>query len=146
MADMNEIKVYHSVWKAAITIVADLLLVALGVWGILGGKTPILAGFFVVFFSFAVVMTVWPLVKERITKEPYLTITDDCVKVSGRKGQEFRYADVESFRLRRVLFDGMIEVNYRNERATPGAIMVSDLAIKMKELHAILNERLAACK
>ena len=66
--------------------------------------------------------------------------------MSGRKGQEFRYADVESFRLRRFLFDGMIEVNYCNERATPGAIMVSDLAIKMKDLHAILNERLEACK
>ena len=146
MADMNEIKVYHSVWKAAITIGADLLLVALGVWGILNGKTPILGSFFVLFFGFAVVMTVWPLVKERITKEPYLTITDDCVKVSGRKGQEFRFVDVESFRLRRFLFDGMIEVNYHNERTTPGAIMVSDVAIKLKDLHAILNERLEAHK
>ena len=143
---MNEIKVYHSVWKSAITIVVDMLLVALGIWGILGGKTPILAGFFAVFFFFAAVMTAWPLLKERITKEPYLTITDDCVKVSGRKGQGFRFADVESFVLRRFLFDGIIEVNYRNERATPGAIMVSDLAIKLKDLHEILNERLAACK
>ena len=143
---MNEIKIYHSVWKSAITIVVDLMLVALGVWGILGGKTPILAGFFAVFFCFAAVMTAWPLVKERINKEPYLTITEDCVKVSGRKGQEFRFADVESFRLRRFLFDGIIEVNYHNERMTPGAIMVSDVAIKMKDLYAILNERLAACK
>ena len=142
MADMKEIKVYHSVWKSAITIVVDLMLVALGVWGILDGKTPILAGFFAVFFFFAAVMTAWPLVKERINKEPYLTITEDCVKVSGRKGQEF----VESFGLRRFLFDGIIEVNYRNERATPGAIMASDLAIKLKELHAILNERLEAHK
>ena len=143
---MNEIKVYHSVWKLAITIVVDLLLLAFGVWCVLSGTTPILAGCLAAFFGFAAVMTAWPLVRERTTKKPYLTITDDCVKVSGRKGQEFRYADVESFRLRRVLFDGMIEVNYRNERATPDAIMVSDLAIKMKELHAILNERLEACK
>ena len=143
---MNEIKVYHSVWKSAITIVADLLIVALGVWAILSGTTPVLAGFLAAFFCFAAGMTVWPLLKEKITKEPYLTITDDCVKVSGRKGQEFRYADVESFVLRRFLFDGMIEVNYRNEKATPGAIMVSDLAIKLKDLHAILNERLEAHK
>ena len=146
MADMNEIKVYHSVWKAAITIVVNLPLLALGVWGVLSGTTPILAGCLAAFFCFAIVMTAWPLVKERITKEPYLTITDDCVKVSGRKGQEFRFVDVESFRLRRFLFDGMIEVNYRNERMTPGAIMVSDVAIKLKDLQAILNERLAACK
>ena len=143
---MNEIKVYHSVWRLAITIVVDLLLAAFGVWCVLSGTTPILAGCLAAFFCFAIVMTAWPLVKERITKEPYLTITDDCVKVSGRKGQEFRFADVESFRLRRFLFDGMIEVNYHNERTTPGAIMASDLAIKLKDLHAILNERLAACK
>ena len=143
---MNEIKVYHSVWRLAITIVVDLLLAAFGVWCVLSGTTPILAGCLAAFFCFAAVMTAWPLLQERITKEPYLTITEDCVKVSGRKGQEFRYADVESFVLRRFLFDGIIEVNYRNERMTPGAIMVSDVAIKMKELHAILNERLAACK
>ena len=143
---MNEIKVYHSIWKSAITIVVDLLLMALGVSGVLSGTTPILAGCLAAFFCFAAVMTAWPLVKERITKEPYLTITDDCVKVSGRKGQEFRFADVESFVLKRFLFDGIIEVNYHNERTTPGAIMVSDVAIKLKDLHAILNERLAACK
>ena len=143
---MNEIKVYHSVWKVAITIVMDLLMVAFGVWGILDRKAPVIGWFFVLFFVLTIVMTVWPLVKERITKEPYLTITDDCVKVAWRKGQEFRFADVESFVLRRFLFDGMIEVNYRNERATPGAIMVSDVAIKLKDIHAILNERLAACK
>ena len=143
---MNEIKVYHSIWKSAITIVVDLLLMALGVSGVLSGTTPILAGFLAAFFCFASVMTAWPLVKERITKEPYLTITDDCVKVAGRKGQEFRFADVESFVLKRFLFDGMIEVNYRNERATPGAIMVSDVAIKLKDLQAILNERLEAHK
>ncbi len=143
---MNEIKVYHSIWKAAITIVVDLMLMALGVSGVLSGTTPILAGFLAAFFCFAAVMTAWPLVKERITKEPYLTITDDCVKVAGRKGQEFRFAEEESFALRRFLFDGMIGGNDRNERTTPGAIMVSDLAIKLKDLHAILNERLAAFK
>jgi hypothetical protein len=143
---MNEIKVYHSIWKSAITIVVDLLLMALGVSGVLSGTTPILAGCLAAFFCFGAVMAAWPLVKERITKEPYLTITDDCVKVSGRKGQEFRFADVESFVLKRFLFDGIIEVNYRNERTTPGAIMVSDVAIKLKDLHAILNERLEAHK
>jgi len=143
---MNEIKAYHSIWKSTITIVVDLMLVALGVRGILSGTTPILAGFLAAFFCFAAVMTAWPLVKERITKEPYLTITDDCVKVAGRKGQEFRFAEVESFARRSLLFYGMIEVNYRNERATPGAIMVSDVAIKLKDLQAILNERLEAHK
>ena len=143
---MNVIKVYHSIWKSAITIVVDLLLVALGVWCVLSGTMPILAGCLAAFFCFGAVIVAWPLLQERIAKEPYLTVTDDCVKVSGRKGQEFRFADVESFRLRRFLFGGIIEVNYRNERMTPGAIIVSDVAIKMKELHAILNERLEAHK
>lgn len=143
---MNEIKVYHSIWKSAITILVDLLLVALGVWSVLSGTMPILAGCLAAFFCFGAVIVAWPPLQERIAKEPYLTVTDDCVKVSGRKGQEFRFADVESFRLRHFLFGGIIEVNYRNERMTPGAIIVSDVAIKMKELHAILNERLEAHK
>ena len=45
---MNEIKVYHSVWKTAVTMLADLLIVALGVMAILKGSTPVIAWFLVV--------------------------------------------------------------------------------------------------
>ena len=143
---MNEIKVYHSVWKSALTIMAYLLMVALNVWVFVSGKERILTGCAAAFFFISAMMTLWTLLKEKKTKEPYLTITEESVKVAGRKGQEFRYADVESFVLKHVLFNGLFEVNYRNERANPGAIIVSDVAIKLKDLHAILNERLAAYK
>ena len=46
---MNEIKIYHSVWKTALTILADLLIVALGVFAIQMGSTPVIAWFLVVF-------------------------------------------------------------------------------------------------
>ena len=143
---MDEIKVYHSVWKTIITISTDLLLVALGVFAIQSGTTLVIAWFLVIFFSFAALITAWPLLKERITKRPYLTITADCVKVDGRKGLEIRYADVESFTLKRILVDAMIMVNYSSEKATPGGILVSDLTMKPKELLEILNERLLASK
>ena len=143
---MKKIEVYHSVWKTVITILADLLIVALGVFAIQKGSTPVIAWFLVIFFCFAALTTAFPLLKERITKHPYLTITDDSIQVDSRKGLEIRYADVDSFTLKRIIVDGMIVVNYYNEKATPGEILVSDLTIKPKQLLEILNERLTAYK
>lgn len=143
---MDEIKVYHSVWKTIITISTDLLIVALGISAIHQGSVLVIAWFLVIFFSFAALITAWTLLKERITKRPYLTITSECIQVDNRKGSEIRYADVESFTFKRILVDGMIVVNYSNEKATPGGILVSDLTMKPKELLEILNERLIASK
>lgn len=143
---MKKIEVYHSVWKTVITILADLLIVALGVFAIQKGSTPVIAWFLVIFFCFAALTTAFPLLKERITKHPYLTITDDSIQVDSRKGLEIRYADVDSFTLKRIIVDGMIVVNYNNEKATPGEILVSDLTIMPKQLLEILNERLTAYK
>lgn len=143
---MNEIKVYHSVWKTAVTILADLLIVALGVCAILKGSTPVIAWFLVVFFCFAAGIAAYPPLKEKLTGQPYLTVTDECVKVDGRRVQEIRFADVESFVLKRMLIDKIIVVNYSSEKATPGAIIVSDLTVKPEELFKILNGRLAACR
>jgi hypothetical protein len=143
---MNEIKVYHSVWKTAVTMLADLLIVALGVMAILKGSTPVIAWFLVVFFCFGAGIAAYPPLKERLTGTPYLTITDGCVIVDGRKVQEIRYADVESFVLKRAFVERVIVVNYKSEKATPGAIMVSDLTVKPEELFKILDGRLAACR
>lgn len=147
---MNEIKVYHSVWKRGITILLDLLLVALGVSVIMSdslkGGYLVLAWCLVVFFCLGALIAAYPPIKEWITKEPYLTITDDCVQVAERKGLVIRYADVESFVRKRALVESVIVVNYSNEKATPGAILASDLTIRPKELFKILNERLAAHK
>lgn len=143
---MNEIEVYHSVWKSLITILADLLIVALGVFAIRSGSTPVLAWYLVIFFCFAAIITTYPLLKEGITKHPYLTIQNDKIRVDSHKCLEIRYTDVASFTLKRFLFDGLIEVNYTNERATPYGILVSDLTMKPQALLAILNQRLTACK
>ena len=143
---MNEIKVYHSVWKSLITILADLLIVALGAYAIQSVSTPVLAWFLVIFFCFAAIITAFSLLKERTTKRPYLSIQDDRILVDGRKGLEIGFADVDSFTLKRFLFDGLIDVNYTSEKATPYEILVSDLTVKPQALLAILNQRLAACK
>lgn len=143
---MNEIKIYHSVWKTALTILADLLIVALGVFAIRMGSTPVIAWFLVVFFCVAILITAYPLLKERITKQPSITITDESVKVSGGKSQEIRFADVDSFVLKKFIVSSMIVINYISEKATPGAIVASDLTMKPKEIVEILNERLIASK
>ena len=137
---MNEIKVCHSVWKTLLIILTDLLIVALGVYGTLKGIAPVIAWFLIIFFSFAVLITAYPLLKERITRQPYLTITDEYVQVDSRKLMEIRYADVDSFQLKQFLVDRMIVVNYRSEKATPAEILVSNLTVKPKDLLAILND------
>lgn len=138
---MNKIKIYHSVWKTLFTILADLLIVALGGLAIQEGFTPVIAWFLVFFFCFAALTSLYPLLKESITKRPYLTITDERIQVDGRKGPEVRYADVVSFTLKRILVDGMIVINYRNEKAIPGGILVSDLTVRPHQLLEILNEQ-----
>ena len=143
---MNEVKVYHSVWKDAITILTDLLIVTFCAWTIRKGFTPVISWYLAIFFCIAALVTAYPLLKERITKRPCLTITDESVHVSGGKSQVIRFADVESFVLKRFIVSALIEINYINERATPGAILASDLTLKPKELLEILNERLAASK
>lgn len=143
---MNEIKVYHSVWKNAITILMDLLIVAFCAWTIQKGSTPVISWCLAIFFCIAALVTAYPLLKEKITKRPCLTITDESVHVSDGKKREIRFADVESFVLKKFIVSVMIEINYINERATPGAIVASDLTLKPKELLEILNERLAASK
>lgn len=84
--------------------------------------------------------------KERITKQPSITITDESVKVSGGKSQEIRFADVDSFVLKKFIVSSMIVINYISEKATPGAIGASDLTMKPKEIVEILNERLIASR
>ena len=139
---MKEIKVYHSVWKTVVTILADLLIVALGVFAIQRGSTPVIAWLLVLFFCFAALTTAYPLLKERTTKQPYLAITDEHIIVDSRKTPEIRFADVDSFILKKFIVSALIEVHYSNEKSTPGAIMVSDLTIPPKKLFEILNERL----
>lgn len=166
---MNEINVYHSVWKNVITIIvclafAVLVLVIRPEEGI-----PWFGWLAVVFFGLGGLFIAYQVINEKITHRPYLIITDESVRMNSGKGWEIRYADVDFFFQTKVGFSKMIGITYKKEiesrkmeeakevgkavrkfntmiAGTPEAIPAYDLTMTPKEIIEILNERLNASR
>ena len=167
---MNEIKIYHSVWKNAITILACLTIASLGIFaGLREGGLPWIVWAGIVFFAFGGLYMAYMVIKERIAHQPFLIITDESVRMNSGKGWEIEYADVDAFFMTKVWSAKMIGITYRKEieaqkmeeaesvgravrrfntkiAGTPEAIPANDLTMKPKEILEILNERLMASK
>ena len=167
---MNEIKIYHSVWKNAITIIACLAMACLGLFvGLRQGGMPWIVWMAIVFFALGGLFLAYLVVKEKIAHQPYLIITDESVKMMSGKGYEIRYADVDAFFMTRVWSAKMVGITYKKEiearkmeeakeasRAvrrfnarvygSQEAIPVDSLTMKPKEIIEILNERLIASR
>ena len=165
---MNEIKIYHSVWKNAITIIACLVIAGLGIFvGLRKGGMPWIVWMAIVIFAFGGFFMAYMVVKEKIAHQPYLIITDEYVRMNSGKGWEIRYADVDAFFWTKVWSAKMIGITYKKEiearkmkeakdvgravrrfntkiAGTPEAIPANDLTMKPKAIIEILNERLIA--
>ena len=167
---MNEIKIYHSVWKNAITVIACLAMAGLGIFASLQkGGMPWFVWMAIAFIGLCGLFMAYLVVKEKITHRPYLVITDESVRINSGKRWEVRFADVDSFFLTKVWSAKMIGITYKKEiearkmedakevgralrrfntkiAGTPEAIAASDLTMKPKEIIEILNERLIASR
>ena len=167
---MNEIKIYHSVWKNAITIIACLAMAGLGIFvGLRKGGMPWIVWMAVVFFALGGLFMAYMVVKEKIAHQPYLIITDEYVRMNSGKGYEIRYADVDAFFMTKVWSAKMIGIAYKKEvearkmaeakeagravrrfnakiAGTPEAIAANDLTMKPEAIIEILNERLIASR
>ena len=166
---MNEIKIYHSVWKNVITIIMCLAFVVLVLVIRPEEGIPWFGWLAVVFFGLGGLFMAFQIIREKITHRPYLIITDESVRMNSGKGWEIRYADVDSFFLTKVGSSKMIGITYKKEiesrkmeeakevgravrkfntmiAGTPEAIPAYDLTLKPKEIIELLNERLIASK
>ena len=167
---MNEIKIYHSAWKNAITIIGCLAMAGLGLFvGLRQGGMPWIVWMAIVFFGLGGLFMAYLVVKEQMAHRPFLIITDEYVRMNSGKGYEIRYADVDAFFMTRVWSAKMIGITYKKEiearkmeeakevgralrrfntriAGTPEAIPASDLTMKPKEIIDILNERLIASR
>lgn len=167
---MNEIKIYHSVWKNAITIIACLAMAGLGIFaGLRKGGMPWIVWMAIVLFALGGLFLAYMVVKEKIAHQPYLIITDEYVRMNSGKGYNIRYADVDAFFMTRVWSAKMIGIAYKKEiearkmedakevgravrrfnakmAGTPEAIAANDLTMKPQEIIRILNERLVASR
>lgn len=167
---MNEIKIYHSVWKNAITIISCLAFAGLGIFaGLRKGGMPWIVWMAIAIFALGGLFMAYMVVKEKIAHQPFLIITDEYVRMNSGKGYDIRYADVDAFFMTRVWSAKMIGIAYKKEiearkmedakdvgravrrfnakiAGTPEAIPANDLTMKPKEIIEILNERLIASR
>ena len=165
---MEEIRVYHSLWKTGILILVCFAFAALGLHTLI--VHPEKSGFVfwlgLLFFGLGGIFMLWLILRERITGKPYYLVTDESVIMnSGLKAWEIRFADVESF----FLVGKMIGIRYNKDKEIQKMedasglgrlvrrfnqrigdaqehLYVSGMTMKPKELCDLLNERVKKVK
>ena len=165
---MEEVKVYHSLWKNAVLVATCLVFAVSAIHFLVRHpeSNPILPWLVVLFFGLGGLFMVWFVLKERITHTPYYVITRESVVVnSGVKQWEVRFADVEEFFLTSVASSKLIGILYNRDGAwakeedsgsvsrmvrkmntkiagAGEALPADDLTVKPQQLCDLLNERL----
>ena len=158
----EEIWVYRSIWKTTLTILGAVVFTFGGIIMLIKGKSIVLAWLTILFSGGSALVILYLLLKQLITRRPYMIIGDQSVRVLDGKGYEVQFADVEDFF---TVNDSNIGIRYKphvedskmEEASTIGRILrklnkkasgsqeslaASGLTIKPKVLCAILNERL----
>ena len=165
---MEEVKVYHSLWKNAILVAVCFAFSVSGIYLLIRQpeSNHIILWTGIIFFGLGGLFMLWLMLKERITHTPYYVITDKSVIMnSGMKVWEVRFADVEKFSLTSVAPSKMIGIHYNRDAewakeedsgsvvrmvrkmntkiaGVGEALPVGDLTIKPQQLCDLLNERL----
>ena len=165
---MDEIHIYHSIWKNAVIILVGLVFSAMGIYLLLNGKNGFLVWASTLFFGLGSLFILYLLVRERLSDKPYLVITDKSVIMnSGPKSFEVSFADVDKFLFTDTFGTNMIGIRYTKEAeanktanasaagqklrkvnkfiaGAPEAIPASELSIRPSVILELLNERLEA--
>ena len=163
---MNDIKVYHSIWKTLLIIIISFAFTAGGIW--IRHEHRFVAWLTILFFGGGGLFTFYVMLKERVTKRPYLIITDKSVTMTGafNKTWEILFSDVTSFFPIKIRSAKMIGIKYKKNVAdkkmdesnkvgkairkmnmniaqTQETIQASGMTIKPQQLLDLLNERLS---
>ena len=99
---MEEIKVYHSSLMNYLSLFLGIVIVGSSIW--LYTTRPQEMNFKTIFSAIvtltALISTIslaYPMLRERLTGQPYCIITDRSLIVNTKNGMEIRFADVEEF-------------------------------------------------
>ena len=165
---MEEVKIYSSLWRMMLLILACLLFVFAGIFilhmhrnmfHLVVGWVSIL-----VFGCFGIVL-LFSFLKERLFGQAHLTINDEELTYRRFRTIHVRFADVASFEVREIGDNEFLAINYKpdverqmmqnasifdyllrsmNKRLidAPASISVTDISMEADELCNILNERL----
>ncbi len=168
---MEEIRIYHSFWRMLLMgigclLFATLCLLLLYKPSANNPVNPLIGWIGVVFFGFGGIALLYWLLKERLTGQAFLTITDSGIVYSGGwKQYEIRFADVKSFVLLGGRQSKLIGIHYKPGvecqkmedasfigrlarqfnlavSSTQESISVTGVPITARELCDLLNERL----
>lgn len=115
---MEEIRVYHSLWKNGLVVAMCFGFVAFGIKGLVEfpDKGSIFAWLCILFFGLGGLFMLWLMLKERITHTPYYIITDESIiSNSGLKTIEIRFVYVERFFLTSAAKTDMIGIQYKKD-------------------------------
>ena len=149
-------------------ILASILLVCCGIFILHMHRSifELVAGWgCILFFGCCGILMLYSLLKERLFDQPHLTITDEGFCYRRYKTMHVRFADVESFKVRKVYGQDFIAINYKpdverqkmqdasifgylfrsmNKRLIDAQDSISAAAMSMKtdELCQLLNQRL----
>ena len=95
---MEEIRIYHSIWKNAAVIAVCFVFVGLGMLCLLDGKNTFKLWISILFFGLGGMFVAFLLFRQRLFNKPFYIITDKYIYVdTGLKKWEVKFSDVEEF-------------------------------------------------
>ena len=165
---MEKVKIYYSLWRMLLLILACILFVLAGIFILHMQRNMfhLVAGWVsILFFGFCGIAFLCSFLKERLFDQPHLIITDEELIYRRVKTSHVRFADVASFEVRKLGDNEFIAINYKpdverqkmenasifgfllrsmNKRLINAqeSISVSDISMKANELCHLLNERI----
>lgn len=113
---MEEIKIYHSLWRMMLLILACILFVLGGIFILHMHRNvfELVVGWVgILFFGCCGIVLLWSFLKERLFDQPHLTINDEGISYRGMKTWHVRFADVASFEVRKLGDNNFVAINYK---------------------------------
>ena len=163
---MEEIKIYHSSLKSHLSLIVSIVLVGMSVWMFFSKPQEInfktVSSVALVLVTLASTLyAAYPILRERLTGQPYCIITNRSLIMNENSGIEIRFADVSEFYLSK-LDNSRILIRYKGDEKKPQkdgimgrltnrfgdyltdeneGINTSGLSYNAQELCNLLNER-----
>ena len=165
---MKEIKIYSSLWRMMLLILACLLFVFAGIFILHMHRNMFHLvvgwGTILVFGCFGIVL-LFSFLKERLFDQAHLTINDEELTYRRFRTIHVRFTDVASFEVRKLGDNEFVAINYKpdveqqmmqnasifdylirsmNKRLidAPDSISVTDISMEADELCNILSKRI----
>ena len=165
---MKEIKIYSSLWRMMLLILACILFVLAGIFILHMHRNVfhlVVGWLTILFFGCCGIMLLFSFLKERLFGQAHLTIDDEELTYRRFRTIHVRFTDVASFEVRKLGDNEFVAINYKpdverqmmqnasifgylyrsmNKRLINAldSISVTDISITADELCHLLNQRL----